>query len=431
MPSNENHLSTSQALNEASEHPPFWEFVHPEDYELPTEHIQKATVSAWRLFKKRLKDEDPSQTLFKAEKDLHSLSEVRLAHFVPSVPWHEVAANLDKTWHDWPDKKASQTQTSAVKFVVGQPFSGHAHIVSIFGKRRHARILTPPTYQQILHNEQAWFEEIKSLNEFWVLPNLERCFLRHANGLNFVRQFLSKAANGDFGHGVIACDSWAWEFLKRTFTWPANEVLTLQAFNAERLTSLLTNFAKQSHMHLCYLQAKNGQQVVGDAVNMEQQKEEFTALAAHCRRNFALALSYWQNRLYDELFDAVKEDPPSEVPEADQSASDDKQFTQKSPKTASSKTLWVANMPSEPSLPFGNQEAYFLVLHALLLHGGLSQIYLEQVLPYSLTRCQALLAQLAQSNLVQCTDQCWYLKPTAYITVRRLLVAQHYLTDRF
>jgi len=430
MPSNESHLSKSQALNEASKHPPFWDFVHPEQYELPTEHIQKATASAWRLFKKSLKDEDPSQTLFKAEKDLHSLSEVRLAHYVPSVPWHEAAASLDKTWHDWPNKKASQPQ-SAVKFLVGQPFSGHAHIVSIFGKRRQARILKPPSYQQILQNEQAWFEELSLLNEFWVLPNLERCFLRHANGLNFVRRFLSKATNGDLGQGVIGCDSWAWEFLKRTFTWPISDVLTLQAFNAERLTALITDFAKQSHMHLCYLQAKNGQQVVGDAVNKAQQKEEFTALSAHCRGNLALALTYWQDRLYDELTEAVNEGDSDQENEPDQSAPDDKQLTKNSPKTASSKTLWLANMPSEPSLPVGNPEAYFLVLHALLLHGGLSAFYLEQVLPYSYTRCQALLAQLAQSNLVQCTDQCWYLNPTAYITVRRLLVAQHYLSDRF
>ncbi|WP_093448665.1 hypothetical protein [Thiomicrospira sp. ALE5] len=290
-----------------------------------------------------------------------------------------------------------------MKFLISQPFSGHANIVRILGQRHNALIIAPPTPEQILNQDLSWFDQFTP-NQFWVLPELEHCFLRHANGLKLLRSLLTLATQGQLGRGVIACDSWAWAFFQRIHAWPTIQALTLQAFDSQRLAKMITTFAKHSKMHIHFYNAKNGHEMLLEDKGSASSETEFNELAAYCRGNLALALHYWQERLCNE---------PEETQSQNGAAENTQSTTEpKSTEQSTGKNLWLAKMPAEPSMPTGNPEAFFLVLHVLLIHNGLDEIGLENVLPYSQTRCQGLLAQLEQALTFTLMTRLrsWYLK---------------------
>jgi hypothetical protein len=351
----------------------------------------------------------------KKEHVLHALPQVRLAHLMPSIPWQDAAAALETTLQDWLEQDLSD---NSVKFFIGQPFSAHAETVALFGRQHGAVEITLPSIEQILSADESWLEHWPSPETFWVLPKLERCYLRHANGLDLVRRLMGLAANGQLGKGLIGCDSWAWAYLQRIFPWPLAQAITLQAFDAERLQRLLVGLMKtQTKKVLHFYSAKNSQAITNDASKGEQPPKEFAELAAHCRGNVAIAATYWRERLRHH---------------SDKDEALDKENSQKdTDESESVGQIWVAEMPAEPDLPLGNDEEFFLLLHAMLLHGGLPESLLGELLPFSSARCLGLLAQLQQAGIVLCINGRWQVRETAYARVRRLLSARDYLTDSF
>ncbi len=389
--------------------------MHPNDYALPTAYVQKAAARAWRSFQQIFKRKDIADTPFKKEQDLLALTRVRLAHLVPPLPWEDAAAALDGVLQDWTAAGASE---KSVKFFIGQPFSGHAEIVSLLGMRHQAVEIMPPSIEQILSNDESWFDSWPSAAIFWVLPKLEYCFLRHANGLDLVRRLMSLAANGQLGKGVIGCDSWAWSYLQRIFPLPQANALTLQAFDADRLQCLLyglMNSQSQAEFH-CY-NAKNGQEIIGASAKEEQRQKEFVELAEHCRGNVAIATTYWRERL---RYGPDEHEAPG-----------DEKTAARTGENRSGEHIWLAGMPPDPELPIGNDEEFFLLLHAMVLHGGMPEPLLGDLMPFSATRCRGLLGQLQQSGITHCANGRWQVREMAYLTVRRLLNARDYLTDSF
>ncbi|MFN2360840.1 MAG: hypothetical protein ABR522_07160 [Marinobacter sp.] len=62
----------------------------------------------------------------------------------------------------------------------------------------------------MLTGDSAWLETLpKGSTQLWVLPALERCFLRHTNGLDLLRGLMERAFSGEWGPGIIGCDSQA------------------------------------------------------------------------------------------------------------------------------------------------------------------------------------------------------------------------------
>ena len=75
--------------------------------------------------------------------------------------------------------------------------------------------MSPPPYEAVLSGDDRWLADLGEPGGPWVLPELERCFLRHAAGLSLVRKVLERAASGHLAAGLIGCDSWAWAYLQR------------------------------------------------------------------------------------------------------------------------------------------------------------------------------------------------------------------------
>lgn len=394
---------------------PLWEFVPVVKYAVPAADAQKAAAVAWVSLQKILRRKDIADTPFKDEQDLHALPQVRLAHLVPPLPWNDAAAALDTALHEWVTAGSAATN---VKFVVGQPFSGNAEIVSLLGAQHQAVEVTPPSSDQILSNDLSWLDSWPVPENFWVLSNLEHCYLRHADGLTLLRRLLSLAMNGQLGKGVIGCDSWAWAYIQRVSSMPQADALTLQAFDAERLQSLLNGLMQsrsQTRIH-CF-DAKNGEEIIGAPSDEEDPRKEFGVLAAHCRGNVAVATTYWRERLRCQ-------------PDEDMTADAEKTTLHTGEKDAG-EHIWVAGMPPDPELPIGNDEEFFLLLHAILLHGGLLDSLLGDLLPFPMARSRGLLAQLQESGIVHPSSGRWQLQGLAYVAVRSLLKNRDYLTDTF
>ncbi|MDN6298569.1 MAG: hypothetical protein L0J54_11235 [Halomonas sp.] len=92
-------------------------------------------------------------------------------------------------------------------------------------------------------------------------------------------------------------------------------------------------------------------------------------------------------------------------------------------------TLWYVRMQAEPSLPVEADDALLMVLHALLIHGGLDDESLCQVLPFS--RHETLQGRLALTHRgVLCQRQGRFqVAPLCYTGVRQLLESRRYLLD--
>lgn len=393
---------------------PLWECVPLSDYLVPTLPADRVAVGLWSSIRQMYRRKDTVGIEPEKEQELHALPQVRLAHLVPSLPWKDASAALDLTLQDWLEPGLSN---NSVKFFVGQPFSAHAEIVALFGRQHGAVEITPPSIEEILSGDESWLDHWPLSETFWVLPKLEHCYLRHANGLDLLRRLMSMAASGHLSKGLIGCDSWAWAYVQRIFPWPLANAVTLQAFDAERLQKLLvglmkTRTKKELHCH----SAKNGKSITDDASEGEQPPKEFVELAAHCRGNVAIATTYWRERLRLH---------------SDKDEASDQESTQKDrDESESVEQIWVAEMPADPDLPLRNDEEFFL-LHAMLLHGGLPESLLGDLLPFSSARCLGLLAQLQQSGIAHCVNGRWQVRETAYVMVRRLLGARDYLIDSF
>ncbi len=392
-----------------------WECVPISDYRVPTAPADKVVTSLWLSIRQKYQRNQTVDIEFKKEQELHALPQARLAHLAPSLPWEYAAAALDATLRDWLESGPSNHR---VAFFIGQPSSAHEEIVTLLGRSHGAVEIAPPSIEQILSRDESWLNHWPSSETFWVLPKLEHCYLRHANGLDLLRRLMSLAANGRLGKGLIGCDSWAWAYVQRISPWPSANAVTLQAFDAQRLQRLLiglmkTRTEKALHCH----SAKTGQAITASVNEGEHPAKEFVELAAHCRGNAALATTYWRKRL---RLHADKDDTSGD--ETTQEDTDEGEAVEH---------VWVGEMPNEPNLPPGNDEEFFLLIHAMLLHGGLPESLLADLLPLSSVRSLGLLAQLQQFGIAHCANGRWRVRELAYTTVRKLLGSHDYLIDAF
>lgn len=405
----------THATDDTGQPAPLWEFVPLGAYDVPAAKAPAAAAGAWHSLHRILRRKEPPDEPLGREHDLHVLSQARLAHLVPPLPWDDAAAALDAALQGM---TATGLSGKRVMFCVGQPFSGHAHIVSLLGARHRAVQISPPPTERILSCDEGWFDGWPSPETFWVLPQLERCFLRHASGLDLVRCLLDLAAGGQLGSGVIGCDSWSWAFLQRISPIPESDAVTLQAFDADRLQRLLLGMMQtRSKKEIHCFNAGTGKEIMGSSSQEKPRQKEFLELAAHCRGNVGIATRFWRERL-------------RHAPDDDEVPEDEKNGARAKPGPGE-EHVWIASMPSEPELPTGKTEEFFLLLHALLLHGGLQESLLGELLPFSQAHGRALLGQLRHAGMAHCVDGRWQVSEMAYASIRRLLNARDYLTDPF
>ncbi len=393
-----------------------WQFVRLRDYRVPDVPARSAAAKSWSAFKDLFhRVDEEALAPIKKEAELRALPEIRLQHLVPPIDWSVAAAALDTSLED---PLHSTATIATVQFVIGPPHCGHAQIVRQWGVRHDAELIEAPTVEQILAGDQRWFDAWPGPDRRWVLPDLERCYLRHASGLALVRELFARVANSDAGRGLIGCDSWAWAYLQRVWPLARPDALTLQGFDGDRLSRLFAQFAAaQRSGRLRFRNARTGDDMLSLAADAQEASPEIIQLAAHCRGNVGTARSYWRQRLRAEPEEDGQDlkTNPAQLPASE----------------AAEEIVWVSAARQESAAQLEADEDSAIVLHALLLHNGLPAALLPELLPLPHHRCLAVLMKLREPGLVQLQDGRWSVDPLGYALARELLRGRDYLTDDF
>lgn len=389
-----------------------WRFAPLTDFRPPSPPVSSAAGRTWSSLTWLFGGGgDKAQPSVPDREELQSLAPDQMARLAPLPDWSAAAASLDHALADWWRQDRPQRP---VRFLIGPPFSGQAEMVHRWGTALGATVITEPTSEQILGADFRWLEDWPDTAPLWVLPRLERCFLRHAGGLSLVRRLLDRAQGGTLGCGLIGCDSWAWAFLE--YAWPVvrPDALAVQAFDGDCLARLLAALATpRAGERIRFRNARSGDDLLaapfaeGDPV-----PSDISHLAAHCRGNAGLAANLWRRRLCarpdgaEEGAAHTQDDQPAEV-------------------------IYVADAIPEIRPSAGCSEEEVLLLHTLLVHHGLAEPLLGDLLPLPASRTAAGLRRLQRDGLAELHDGRWQVAAPAYVAVRDLLRGRDYLCDAF
>jgi hypothetical protein len=396
---------------------PLWQMVSLADYALPAAPAREAAVKGitalWRL----IRGNDSKQVSpEKAEDQLRKFSETQLSRIAPAIDWHPGAESLDVKLQDWPEQKK---ENSPIRFLIGPPYSGHADILRLWAKMHGVSVIEAPAPEQILAQDENWFPDRPDNEQLWVLPSLEHCYLRHADGLAMVRRFFERALSGRLGFGLVGCDSWAWSFFQKLWSFPQPEAITLQAFDSERLKVYFRELTLSSVLGpLRFRDSRSGGDIL-PACDTEKDATSATSaffkqLAAQSRGIIGIAWMYWRNSLCAE---------PDETPDPDPSETGDHIV----PKN----TIWLRSDLKELAIPAGPNQDIAFVLHGLLLHNSLPVDLLVELLPLTRGGVTATLLLLESANLVEENNNAWRVSAPGYPAVRQFLKNNDYMVDQF
>lgn len=415
-----------------------WRIVALDEHVCPTDSQPAAMRRRWRALTRLLRSEDPDEAHARAETELRSLPNVRLEHFAPPLDWSAAAAALSRYLHD----EAAQSPNAlhaGVRLLVCPPHCAHEQILAHWAARHGARMLSLPDEADLLADAPRWLESLPPppANDRdarpWVLPRLERCFLRHAQGLSLLRSFLAAAFSGRLGQGLIGCDSWAFAYVQRIWPLPAGVALALQGFDGGALAEqFIRPFCSGAHA-VEFRSARSGKPLLPDPDSDDEDHDaaiapELRQLAAHVRGNPGLAWHYWRERLRSAPQARPAQDEEyGTAPSAADTASREM--------TLGEDVVWLGEDIAPPSLPAGSGDDHAFIFHALLIHRGLSAALLARLLPTPEPRLQSLLLRLEALGLVARDGggeaARWQVPPLAYLTVREFLRGRSYLTDAF
>jgi len=313
---------------------------------------------------------------------------------------------LDATLDDWLTQTAS---TDRVKMIVLPPcdrddlLSHWAEIqdLQVFGTDRR----------------MAELDGLDDPDASPLIPKLERRFLRTRGGLHDIRQLLDRLSMME-RRIIIGCNSWAWQFLRKSceidliFAAP----ITFQAFDKKRLRNWLGALSLDSNdaETLCFRSASSGQDVFGNGEGETEISAYMTDLAKASIGVPWVAWHLWKDSLH-----TVK--PTDESENKNEGQVGDKQA-----QTDTRETVWVTDI-KPPTVPNRNDQNAFLVLHAILIHGGLTQDQIVQTVP--LVTYTHVIASLMRSGLIDKVDGVYHCIPAAYPVIRDGLNNSGYPVD--
>ncbi|MDO9531229.1 MAG: hypothetical protein Q7O12_03750 [Deltaproteobacteria bacterium] len=414
-----------------------WRFIRLDQYTRPPEPAQEKVRRGIFGLWDRLGWGEKSRPVSR-ELDLSQAPRELLDEVVPVPDWSEGIAAVTASLDDWLD--ATQPETP-VQVFVGPSYSGTAQILAQWAEARGWDLLAPPEPEQILAGGKEWLAQVDDGSGApLVLTHLEHCYLRHYDGLTMLRRLLEIILSHR-RRWIVGCDSWAWAYFRQVFKVDAmlRSPWILAPFGQERLQVWLPEVIEGAPTPgFVFRQSDNGKFILplasgGETELPDQDQPEPTAspnlskflkyLAAYSRGIPGIAWAVWRHSLYVAMLQEAEEkeaekraeeggEPPA-VPGVD-------------------KTIWVKPWhqiarPTVPSLP--ERAQLLMVLHALMLHGGLKERLFPKVLPMAPMEIIEYLYLLQNAGLVKSEQGFWRVTPEGYPAVRQELQSEGYLTD--
>jgi hypothetical protein len=419
-----------------------WTFVAPEDVVPPTSlvdaRVQKgvsalqswmreapAALARWWTGAKEGAEVAEASSGAKAQPAPDAL----LERIAPVPDWSEAVVALDaalKPWIEEPDDVPA--------LVLDAWYHGAPSIVRRWAEARGWTIVDPPSREDIAQPDAAadWLAARERSDTPWVLPHLERCHLRTPRGLAFVRALLDRWAEGALGRGLIGCDPHAWAYLRHVWPGQIPHRLTLHPFSADVLGRWFRALAEAGRpdgaASLSFRVAGEDNPVLperhdaADDDGAARPPDEvptssyLRGLAVYSQGHPGIAWTLWRRSLLVP-------------PDASPLKADDPSNRESEPEP----TIWVRPWSDveHPRRPSDFAQPDMFVLHALLLHGGLSADQLSPLLPTDWYAVRHRLQGLRTAGFVVQDGATWQLTPAGYPAACDILRREAYLPDPY
>jgi hypothetical protein len=394
----------------------FWRYVYTSDFKVPETTVDRTVKKRVFNFLNILKTSEAQDSKpFVSKDETSDIDELRLNKIITAPDWKIPATAIDEVLKNWLESK----KTEPFRLIIGPPFSGYSESLTSWAKSHNFRIMTPPSADQILHQDTSYLEQYKKSDGLWVIPDLEKFFLRHTKGLDLVRRLFDDLFTEKMGRGVIGCDSWAWALLDHVIKGESISILISQAFQTEQMTDFLTGIISGgSEKRTVFRQMGDGKLVLVPQSLSESKSQAETEkspwiklMTEYCRGNPGIALEYLRRSLRTMASEADKKKPVK--------IKDD---------FADNKVLWIIAWKklSKPSIPGDMNRDHARVLYTLLIHGGLPANLLYLLLPFSVHESARLLRFLESAQLIEKSFEIWRVSPFAFPVVREHLCAEGY-----
>lgn len=419
-----------------NEHPsPLWRYIRLSDYSSPVQPTQETVRKNVRgLWKRLLGTSEPEEQIV-VHKDLRLVPQSLLDRAVSAPDWNDAVLSLDDALKKWLDNDPSEP---SIQVVVGAPYSHVSHIITRWADARQWRLIEMPVPEQILEGDDGWLSHQLERGDETpvVLPRLERCYLRRHDGLEMIHLLFDRLWSSR-RRCLIGCNSWAWAYLSKALhiDSPLPPPLTLEAFDHEHLQRWFQTLAVPSSEDRVFaFRQVNNNKFVLTPTGIEKQhgseeqskgtgndKEDLSFevtdflqyVAAYSRGIPGVALEVWRHSLRFVPEEEVRE----KAKEMGHSDNVD--------------ILWVRpwNQISLPTLPGVVELPQLFGLHTLLLHDGLPESLLPELLPFSSRELLGELHRLRMTGVLEREQGIWRVTPLGYPAVRRLIEVEGYLVD--
>jgi hypothetical protein len=399
-----------------------WQAVPLGDYKRPERPATEAVRSGFSgLFKRNRRTSANGPVV--ADEHLRQLPSDLLNASAAWPDWAEAVPELEQALSDITRPNAGRHR---IRALVGAPYSGAREAVRCWAEQRQWPIIEPPTPARILAQDESWFEALAAEDgPPIIIAELEHCLLRHPFGLAFLRRLFDQL-HASPRPCLIATNSWTWAYLTVAMQIGDHMAapLTLQAFDSNHLERWFRRLVRCDGP-VVFRQADDGSLVfatgaastAADSASAAQslgKRSDFLGrLAGHSRGIAGVAWGIWRQSLET----AASEDVATHLEEADAAAE--------------RSVIWVCPWARihRPTLPADAGLPELLVLHALLIHGGLPDGAVSEVLAALGSLVVAVLRSLAAYGIIEEHQGRWQVTPVGYPAARAALESEGLLVD--
>jgi len=120
-----------------------------------------------------------------------------------------------QAFDDWLHHFGTEAPYAGFPQAVAGLFGNAGQLLHGWAKERGAQILEAPPAESLLDGTAELWPALQNPGDaIFVIPSLERCFLRHFRGIRLARQ-LVETVWAKPCRFVIGCDAWAWKYLRQ------------------------------------------------------------------------------------------------------------------------------------------------------------------------------------------------------------------------
>ncbi|MDD5288879.1 MAG: hypothetical protein PHY28_07220 [Dehalococcoidales bacterium] len=370
---------------------PIWQFVALDQFSVPMQqtskylHNRRKTLWQW-LHRTAIDNRSDKPEAY------DSSSSRYLAEIIPEWGWAEAVPAMETALEPW---LMLDTPPSLVQAIVGAPHSRTSDILRHCAGKRGWHIVEAPEPHEILTGGESWLQKLPENNVApLVIPNLERCYLRHPDGLMLLRRFI-EWLRVTRPRCVIGCNSWSWAYLSKVaqLTSICPSPLTLAPFDKVRLEQWLRKPAMETGIN----------EIPSDFL-------EYLALSS--RGNAGVAWAIW----YYSFVSCAK--AGIEVP------------AYKSTDNLSKESaVAVFTRLKLPLLPPEVGKADAFVLHTIVLHGCLLFRLFPEILGLPVDDLAGCVHRLSAAHLIEVKEEALQVTVLGYPAVREFLSEEGFFLD--